>query len=371
MGRKRLAKHRGFPPNLYLNGAGYFYYLHPHSKVTKGLGREKAFAFQEARAANVALQAMQKPKLAEWVSGYRDYTLTEWLPEYKELWLAKSKNIPAPATLRSCAMYLARIGSAKFAWMALATITTAHVAEFLLEVERTSGAPTALNLRSRFNDVFRMAETQGLIAPGRNPVSSTYTPERDVARERLSLEQFWLIHAKAPIWLQRAMLLALLTAQRRDDLANLEFSAQKDGFLHIVQGKGRGTMRLRQDCKIHLSAVSLSIGEVISSCRDLIVSKYMIHHVEHQGTARPGDQVTSNGISNSFRVARNAAGIIPAAGRTPPSFHEIRSLAERLYREQYGAEFAQSILGHKHASMTAKYEDMRGQGWQEIAAKGF
>lgn len=370
MGRKRLAKNRGFPPNLYLNSAGYYYFINPISKKTKGLGREKAHAFSEARAANAALEAMRPSSLADWVSGKSDYTLAEWCPLYKDLWLSKAKTDPAPATMRACTMYLKRIVGAEFAWMKLRDITTAHVAAFVIVVENESGAPTAISLRSRLSDVFRMAETQGLIDQGKNPVSATYVPSRDVKRERLTIEQFKAIHDKAPIWLQRAMYVALLTAQRRDDIANMKFSDCKDGFLYVIQGKGRGTVRLQQDINIRISKIDLSIGDVIQNCRDLVVSRHMIHHVSHEYKVKPGDQVSSTGMSNGFQRARDAAGIVAAEGRTPPSFHEIRSLAERLYREEYGAEFAQAMLGHKHASMTAKYEDLRGQGWQLVAAGG-
>lgn len=93
MGRKRLAKNRGFPPNLYQNAAGYFYFLHPHSKATKGLGRDKALAFQEARAANAILQNIQRPKLAQWVTGLKEYTLCEWLPEYKNYGLINPRKL--------------------------------------------------------------------------------------------------------------------------------------------------------------------------------------------------------------------------------------------------------------------------------------
>jgi integrase len=70
----------------------------------------------------------------------------------------------------------------------------------------------------------------------------------------------------------------------------------------------------------------------------------------------------------AFQRAREKAGIEASEGRTPPSFHEIRSLSERLYREEFGADFAQAMLGHKSAQMTSKYDDLRG-GWKAINAK--
>jgi integrase len=366
MGRKRLAKNRGFPPNLYQNPAGYFYYVNPRSRKQKGLGRDRAKAFQEARAANAVLATMTPTSLADWVAGKTDYTLTAWLPVYKELWVEKTE--PKPATLRSCTMYVKRLETADFAWMRLPEITTAHVAKYLELVEEESGESTANAMRARMSDIFRWAETQGLIEVGRNPVAATRAPRPAVKRGRLSLEQFWVIHAQAPTYLQRAMCLALMTAQRREDITNMKFADWRDGHLHIVQGKSGGTVRLRQDGRIRLAKVGMSIADAVAACRDLIVSPYLVHHVAHKGVAKPGHQVAPNGLSNAFQAAREAAGIEVEEGRTPPSFHEIRSLAERLYKEEFGAAFAQAMLGHKNASMTEKYDDLRG-GWQSIAAK--
>ena len=368
MGRQRLARNKGLPPNLYQNSAGYFYFIDPASKKSKGLGRDKSHAHAEARAANAAIADRKPSSLVDWVKGKKDYTLAEWVPLYKELWTSKTE--PAHNTLRNASSYLSRIEACEFAWMRLPEIGTAHAAKFLAAVEAESGAAAATGMRARMSDVFRWAETQGLIDAGKNPVRATYTPSRTVKRERLTLEQFHLVHAKAPKWLQRTMMLGLVTAQRRDDLANMKFSDQKDGYLFIVQGKSQGTIKLQQDVNISLAAVGQSISEVIADCRDLIVSRYIIHHTHRRGSARPGDQLSSNGISNAFQEAVIEAGIVPAEGRTPPSFHEIRSLSERLYKAEFGAAFAQAMLGHKNASMTAKYDDMRGQGYQVIQAKG-
>jgi integrase len=366
MGRQRLARNKGLPPNLYLNSAGYFYFINPQSKKSKGLGRDKARAMSEARAANAALANMAPSSLVDWVTGKKDYTLADWVPVYKELWIDKTE--PAPNTLRNASGYLNRIAAADFAWMRLPDIGTAHAAAFLDGIEEESGAASAVAARARLRDVFRMAETQGLIDQGKNPVSATYTASRAVRRERLTLDQFHAIRACAPVWLQRAMLLAIVTGQRRGDIAGMKFSDQRDGHLYVTQEKSQGTINLQLDVNIRLAAVGVSIGEAIQECRDLIVSRFMVHHTQHRGTARPGDQIPGNGMSNAFQMAAIEAGITAAEGRTPPTFHEIRSLAERLFKAEFGAAFAQSMLGHKNASMTAKYDDLRGQGYQVIAA---
>lgn len=367
MARQRLAKNRGLPPNLYQNTAGYFYYVNPRNKETKGLGRDKAKACAQARAANAVLATMKENSLADWVAGTASISLSEWVPQYKKLW--EEKTNPAGNTLRNASTYLRKIEAADFAWMKLKDIGTAHVAQFIEAAEKASGAASAIALRSRLQDVFRMAETRGLVEQGRNPVDATYIPSREVMRERLTLEQFYAIRDKAPLYLKRAMNLALVTGQRRDDITNLKFSDVKDGYLFVVQGKSQGAVKLQLDTRIRLSKVNMSIGEAIQDCRDLIVSRYLIHHVEHVASVKPGDQVPANGLSNTFQRAREAAGITASEGRTPPSFHEIRSLAQRLYREEYGAAFAQAMLGHKNETMTAKYNDLRGSAFQLIAAK--
>jgi integrase len=369
MGKPRLARNRALPPHLYVNKAGYYYFKNPTNKKVLGLGRDKAQAMQEARAANAALAAATPSSLADWVMGKKAYSLTDWLPVYQELWVKRSDKAPAPNTLRACGVFIRKLAKWDLAWMQLADFTTAHVAALLEAEEAASGAASALQLRSRAADMFRMAETQGLIPQGANPVTATYTPSRAVRRERLTLEQFNTIRACASVHLQRAMDLALLTGQRRDDITKLKFADVKDGYLHVVQGKSQGAVKIQLDTQIRLAAVGKSIGEVIEACRDNILSRYIVHHVEHRGKAKPGDKLDSNGMSNMFQNAREEAEIKAAEGRTPPSFHEIRSLAQRLYREQYGAEFAKAILGHKHISMTDKYNDMRGQGWQMVSAK--
>ncbi|MFS2027691.1 tyrosine-type recombinase/integrase [Massilia sp. CT11-137] len=366
MGRQRLAKNRAFPANLYQNSKGYFYYRNPQTKKQKGLGREKAFAFQEARKANAALATREPSSLVDWVLGRKDYTLIEWLPVYRELWEAKTN--PAANTRYGANSLLKKLAESELAKMRMRNIETMHVSTYLESFEKTTGAGHARNMRSKLRDIFRWAETQGVIDVAKNPVPATFNAPYKVKRERLSLEQFWLIHAKATTWAKNAMMLALVTGQRRDDIANMKFADYKDGLLHVAQGKSGGQTRLQIDGSIKLAKVGMSIGDVIAGCRDLIISRYLVHHTERVSSIKPGDKVRANGLSDAFKQARELAKIEASDGRTPPSFHEIRSLSERLYREEFGPDFAQSILGHKSVQMTDKYDDLRG-GWKTVKAK--
>lgn len=52
---------------------------------------------------------------------------------------------------------------------------------------------------------------------------------------------------------------------------------------------------------------------------------------------------------------------------SPPTFHEIRSLAGRLYEKEKGKEFARNLLGHKSEKMTDKYLDARGKEYAMLS----
>lgn len=364
MGRKRMASRRGFPPNLYMNPNGYYYFVNPLNGQKKGIGSDKADAFSQARQANAVL-ALQKPStLVEWISGVKVYSLKEWIPEYKGLWIEKSE--PAAATLRNHSRYLERIAAASFAWMPIRDITTAHMAVFLDEVAKESGDGTVKNIRSRLQDVFRMAVTKGLIDEGKNPVSSTYKPTGETARERLSLQQFLQVRAAAPTWVANAMNLALVTGQRREDIVNMKFTDYVDGKLQVIQGKGQGKVRIKVAGSLRLDALGMSVEEVIRQCRDSMVSPYMVHHAKSRGAGVAGSQVSTNGLSTAFSNVRDSVGIEAADDRTPPTFHELRSLSERLYRAERGGEFTQKLMGHATQDMTSEYDKLRGTGWEEV-----
>lgn len=369
MNRRRSPEKRGWPANLYQNADGYFYYRNPANKKRKGLGHDKAHAFSEARAANKALASMTQSNLAQWVSGVGLLTFKEWLPIYRKLW--ETSQEPAESTIAAVDRYVERFKELDFAWMPLGEITTVHISKYLDSIEENSGPGAAVNIRARLMDVFSFAMTKGHIEPGRNPVAATLPAKYAPKRDRLSLEQFIAIRSIATPWLVNAMNLAILTGQRVSDISAMKFADVHGGHLHVTPIKMQGSVKLKIDMNIRLAAVNLSIADVVKQCRDLIVSKHLIHQTRTSGSYKAGECVTQQGISGAFSDLRDMAGVKPAAGKTPPTFHEIRSLSERLYRKEYNKEFAQALLGHKTESMSAKYDDLRGSAFQLIDAKSF
>jgi integrase len=167
------------------------------------------------------------------------------------------------------------------------------------------------------------------------------------------------------------MELALVTAQRREDIAAMEFrkgkdsSAWVDDALYTEQLKSKRKNKLRIPLDVGVNG--WTIGAVVKSCRDDVMSKWLIHHqVAHTGVTI-GNQVWLDTITKGFSRASKLAGVI-GEGKTPPSFHEIRSLAIRIYANQYGQVFAQAIAGHKDAATSALYRDNRGAEWVQVKA---
>ncbi|MBL8491755.1 MAG: tyrosine-type recombinase/integrase [Rhodocyclaceae bacterium] len=158
------------------------------------------------------------------------------------------------------------------------------------------------------------------------------------------------------------MELALVTAQRREDLAGIGPRDVHDGRLWVVQGKTKARVSLPLD--LRLEPMGWSVGDIIGRCRDAVVTRHFIHHSARVGRAKPGDKLRLPTITAAFADARDAAGLTWPEGKTPPSFHEIRSLAARLYAEQ-GID-AQALLGHKSPDMTAVYRDARGADWIRV-----
>ncbi len=101
----------------------------------------------------------------------------------------------------------------------------------------------------------------------------------------------------------------------------------------------------------------LQLRAVIDRCRLTSTTDFMISAGIRKNS--PDGALPPDGSTKKFVAARRAARIEFA--ESPPTFHEIRSLAGRLYEREKGKEFAQKLLGHKSEAMTGKYLDSRGK----------
>ncbi|UBX30829.1 phage integrase Arm DNA-binding domain-containing protein [Arsenophonus apicola] len=85
MTRIRKTKNRDLPPNLYKRN-GYYSYRDPRTRKEYGLGRNKAYAINEAISANQLLMKAEKVKpLTERIDGQGTVYFHEFLDRYEEI----------------------------------------------------------------------------------------------------------------------------------------------------------------------------------------------------------------------------------------------------------------------------------------------
>ncbi|RMV39693.1 Phage integrase family site specific recombinase [Pseudomonas syringae pv. maculicola] len=364
--RPRNAGSKDLPPNLYRktdkrNGHTYYTYRDPVTGRMFGLGKDKAAAIMEAVAANHA--DVLKPTLAQRIAepvAVGDRTFADWLGEYDLIYTERGLSAQ---TVRSMKSRLKTVKNA-LGQKSIRSIRTMDIATFLATFSKAGKAPMSKAYRSLLRDAFNEAIAAGWC--DLNPVDATKAARSKVKRARLSLELWKAAHAATDrTWLKRAMELALLTGQRRDDIGSMLFKDERDGFLHVIQSKTGA--RLRISTSLRLEAIGLDLSSVIKSCRDRVLSKHLVHHTRTVAVAKAGTPIKLNTLTLAFAEARDrgAAALGIDLGENPPSFHEMRSLAARLHALE--GRDPQKLLGHRNAAMTEMYKDGRGSEWIDVA----
>jgi integrase len=111
----------------------------------------------------------------------------------------------------------------------------------------------------------------------------------------------------------------------------------------------------------------MSLEEVVRQCRTTgIVSKHLVHQTERRRGARLGKKMHVAKLTRQFSAEVRALGL-DWGDKKHPTFHEIRSLSSRLYKDQ-GDVNPQELLGHKDPRTTAIYTDGRGE-WVRVGIK--
>ncbi|WP_313317850.1 phage integrase Arm DNA-binding domain-containing protein [Pseudomonas sp.] len=365
--RPRKPGSKDLPPNLYRktdkrNGVTYYTYRDPMSNRMFGLGSDKAKAIAEAGAANLALQVVP-PTLSVRMApepAVPDRKFSEWVVEYRQILAERELS---ESSRRNLHMRLNRLDKA-FGDRGIRSLTTMDIADNLSALVKEGKAQMARVMRSLLRDLFMEAMARGWVDT--NPVEATKAARVKIKRQRLTLDLWQAIYEEAAQpWLKRAMELALLTGQRREDIASFVFKDEVDGFLQVVQSKTGA--RLRISTSVTLECIGLSLGEVIRRCRDRVLSKHLVHHHRTISRAKAGTTVMLDTISKEFAAARDRAAekLGLDLGASPPTFHEQRSLAARLHEEE--GRDAQRLLGHRSAKMTDLYRDSRGAEWIDVA----
>lgn len=365
--RPRNQGSKDLPPNLYRktdrrNGITYYSYRDPVTGRIFGLGKDKETAIREAVAANYAdvLKPSLASRLAEPIKE-KGRTFAQWMIEYKAIYEDKELSSSTKHNFKSRSKRL----EDAFGHLEIKCVRTMDVATFLNGITKDGKAHMSKALRSLLRDVFVEAIAAGWC--DLNPVDATKAARTKVKRERLSLTLWKAMHEEADRpWLKRALELGVLTGQRREDIREMLFKDVHDGFLHVIQSKTKA--RVRISTELRLEAIGLDLATVIKECRGRTLSKHLIHHAKSiGGHTKAGAPLKLDTLTNAFSELRDRAAAkhgIPISD-SPPTFHEMRSLAARLH-EAEGRD-AQKLLGHRTAAMTDLYKDSRGAEWIDVA----
>lgn len=348
----------------------YWRYKHPITGKFHALGTDEAEAIAIATEANTRLAEQRSRQImaisdAIATSKGRSITVTTWLDRYWKIQeeRLKSEDIKLNTYKQKCkpvALLKERVGIKP-----LPAVNVRDIAQLLDEYVAAGQPRMAQVIRSVLIDVFKEAQHAGEVPPGYDPASATKQPRRRITRQRLSLEEWFKIFDIADHnhkYMGNAMLLAIVTGQRLGDISKMKFSDIWDDHLHIIQEKTGSKIAI--PLSIRCNAINWSLREVITRCRDYAVSPYLVHFFRSTSQAERGAQVKSNTLTMNFSKARDKAKIDWGDG-TPATFHEQRSLSERLYKEQ-GIN-TQKLLGHKSPQQTERYDDDRGKGWTTVA----
>lgn len=375
----RPRKHNIKVPNLFCftdprTKRIYWQYKHPLTGKRHGLGTNEKEATAIAIEANLRISEQQ----AKQVFAIRDralaisnkgITVGGWLEKYKaiqderlssgdiKLNTHKQRNKPIALLTQHAGMKL------------LAEVGAKDIAEILDDYKTSGQQRMAQVVRSVLIDVFKEAQHAGEVPPGFNPALATKQPRKKIQRQRLNLEEWRLIFDVADAqhhYMGNALLLAIVTAQRLGDIAKMQFTDIWDDHLHVVQEK-TGT-RIAIPLSLRCNVIGWTLRDVIARCRDYVVSPYLVHFFRSTSQAKRGDAVSSRTLTMRFSAARDKTGIVWENG-TPPTFHEQRSLAERIYREQGNVD-TRRLLGHKSQHQTDVYNDDRGKDWLTITVSG-
>jgi integrase len=339
---RRSVRRRDWPRGLREPRPGYYAWQHPDGRVL-AIGRVPlAVAKAEAVAANLHV-ADHRPSLVDRLTGAA-HTVADLLD--------KMPSAERPNTAKSWRS-LDGIIRRHLGTIAAADLTVRHCAE-LIEQLAADTPRSAEAVRSRLISVCRRGMALGWM--NTCPAEVTTRPAVKVQRGRLSLEAFKAILAvahQAAEWLPRAMLLAVLTGADRSSIAALTRDDVQGDALVVTRPKTG--VRVAIPTAIRLDALGLSLADVLAQ-RTGVISRHLVHHVSVYGNAPAGSAVHPDTISRQFTAARVLAGI-PDDGA--PTFHELRSLAKRLYEAQGGVD-TKALLGHATERMSDLYANPRG-----------
>jgi integrase len=344
--------------NLYFDARrGTYRYRRPTDGKWFQFGTDRRRAIDAAVQLNTTF--LRGGDLVAEVLGETTVTLGEFLATYEKDVLPPRELAKATLDLYAVRFKQIRAGLAEHP---IDQITIRMIAEFLEPL-----TPRASNqARAILIDLFNHAAAKGLCPD--NPAANTIPKIEKKQRKRHTVEGLKAIRDKSPHWLKNAIDLALITAQRRGDILDMKFEDVRDGYLYVVQNKTEkasdaGWLKIK---------VTDQLGEVLSRCRDDILSPYLVHRRPERKKKREGKdhwtKIDERFLTRAFKDARDVAGCYRDLKEGEmPGFHEVRALALHLYKR--AGKDGQKIAGHTTEGMTRNYQKGHEDVvWSEVEA---
>lgn len=363
--RPRKPGRRDLPPNLYLS-SGYYRYRRPDTGTWHQMGIDKTRAIAAAKTLNARLLQGPADLVGAVLDATPSITVGDFIDTYKTVELPPRKL--SAATLE---LYGVRLRQVQQAWgdKPLDSVTLRMVNDLLDSLtDRSSN-----QMRALLVDFFGYAVSKGLCPD--NPAAETRVKIETKQRKRHTVEGLALIRAAAEPWLQNAIDLAMLTAQRRADLLALRWSDIRGGMIHIAQQKTTDADSDELDDLQGAGFVAIRINPalqaVLDRCRDDVASPFVLHRQpdrldsKQRAQKQHWTQIEPRYLTRAFKAARDRANAYPdLSDAQQPGYHQIRALAIYLLKKS-GLD-AQATAGHSSARMTRKYADGHGVIWNVV-----
>jgi hypothetical protein len=352
--RRRKEINRALPAYTRLRD-GYYSWRHPETGIEYGLGRDRQAAIKQAIQANATLATKQR-SLVDRINAEQGMSWGKWIEIYKPILLAGKEDKPlAPNSVKAYSRELRLAASMFDAGTAASQITTADIVNELDKLTAAGKSNTAQGMRSHLYESFRQMIVRGWRKD--NPVEAVPLIVSRVKRMRLSFELFNRVYeAETLTWAKNAYALALISGQAREECSSAMFKDIRDGAWWCDRRKSGARMILPLELK--LDCFGLSLGDVVKQCRSTgVLSKYLIHQTVDRTKSKPGARIAVDTISMRFRATLESLRI-EWGDKAPPTFHEIRSLSGRLYKQE-GKVNPQELYGHADEKTTDVYLDER------------
>src|SRR3569623_247798 len=391
MARRRSKIHNGLPPNLNrfmrkLAGseAWYYVYTNPITGKNSGFGYDRSEAVDAANQLNqligkgrALVDKVLEPGAAKIKVMVPGKSFSQFLTHFRDDILPGRRINGHPMSKHTLTEYrrMIRHLDEKFGNRSMPDITQGELAAYLNEL---SSSEVYNKYRSLLIVIYRHAVSEQVV-PENLPEKIIKRDAEAKVRGRLTLDAYLAIFGKAPFAIQSALELSLNSLQRRTDIHAWRFDQQRDGHAYVIQSKTRKhgpsaylAIPLALPC-VHSDRRCKTLGEIIDSCRDTILSPFLVHWKPKRikaGEKAHWTQLSPKQISDGFAEARDATGLFDSVPKEErPTYHELIALGAHLRLESGWAESQiQRLKGHTSVQMTKVY--LEGHSWTKLEIPG-